>query len=169
MIDRSRDVRTFGLFGSVQGNVSGVANVESPELSECPERLERPATPASVLPTDYARARRVLARRDPVIRDLMRRHGSCGLAGAQHTDPFTALVHAIISQQLSTKAAATIAGALRRAVRAWITPTPSASRRLPDEQLRAVGLSGQKLGYLRDLCAAHRSTGTLLARGARRA
>jgi len=59
--------------------------------------------------TDYVKARRLLARRDPVIRDLMKRHGPCGLADAQHEDAFTALTHAIISQQLSTKAAATIA------------------------------------------------------------
>ena len=43
--------------------------------------------------SDYAKARRVLARRDPVIRDLMRRHGPCGLASAQRTDPFRALLH----------------------------------------------------------------------------
>jgi len=58
--------------------------------------------------TDYARARRHLSRRDPVIRDLMRVHGECGLADAQHGDPFGALLKAIVSQQLSTKAAHTI-------------------------------------------------------------
>ena len=57
---------------------------------------------------DYAKARRLLARRDPVLGELMRRHGACGLADAQHEDPFRALVHAIIAQQLSSKAAATI-------------------------------------------------------------
>ena len=46
--------------------------------------------------TDYARARRLLARRDPVIAALIKRHGPCGLADAQHEDAFTALVHAII-------------------------------------------------------------------------
>ena len=100
---------------------------------------------------DYRRARRVLARRDPVIRDLMREHGPCGLADAQHTDPFQALAHAIVSQQLSTKAAATIAArfdALCDGV-----PSPTAVGRLSDPQLRGVGLSGQKVAYMRDLCA----------------
>ena len=59
---------------------------------------------------DYTKARRILARRDPVMRELMRRHGACGLANAQHEDPFRALVHAFIAQQLSSKAAATIEG-----------------------------------------------------------
>jgi DNA-3-methyladenine glycosylase II len=101
-------------------------------------------------PTDYARARRVLARRDPVIRDLMRRHGTCGLANAQRTDPFHALVHAIIAQQLSTKAAATIEGRFSALFNG--RPTPAAVGAVSDEQLRAVGLSPQKLRYMRDLC-----------------
>ena len=100
--------------------------------------------------SDYAKARRMLARRDPVIRDLIRRHGPCGLADAQHEDTFTALVHSIVSQQLSTKAAATIA---RRFDGLFAgQPTPSAVAAVPDEQLRAVGLSSQKVRYIRDLC-----------------
>ena len=100
---------------------------------------------------DYAKARRVLARRDPVIRDLMRRYGECGLAKAQRTDPFRALLHAIIAQQLSTKAAATIEA--RFAALFDGRPTSAAIAAMPDERLRAVGISPQKLGYIRDLCA----------------
>jgi DNA-3-methyladenine glycosylase II len=99
---------------------------------------------------DYTKAQRLLARRDPVIRDLMRRHGPCGLAQAQHTDPLRALIHAIISQQLSTRAAATIEGRFRALYGG--VPTPSQVAATPDAQLRAVGLSGQKVRYLRDLC-----------------
>ena len=102
-------------------------------------------------PIDYSRARRVLARRDPIIRDLMRRHGACRLADAQRSDPFRALCHAIIAQQLSTKAAATIEG--RFAALFGGAPTAAAVATSSDEQLRAVGLSPQKLGYMRDLCA----------------
>jgi DNA-3-methyladenine glycosylase II len=101
--------------------------------------------------SDYAKARRVLARRDPVIRDLMRRFGECGLAKAQRSDPFRALLHAIIAQQLSTKAAATIEG--RFAALFDGRPTAVAIAAMPDERLRAVGISPQKLGYIRDLCA----------------
>ena len=104
-----------------------------------------------VLAIDYSRARRVLARRDPILRDLMRRHGPCGLAESQHTDPFVALLHAIISQQLSTRAAATIAGRVEALMGG--KPTPSRAATVSDAQLRAAGLSGQKVKYLRDLCA----------------
>ncbi|HVZ23732.1 MAG TPA: DNA-3-methyladenine glycosylase [Vicinamibacterales bacterium] len=103
-------------------------------------------------PTDYARARRLLARRDPVIRDLMRVHGPCGLGDRQHTDPFRALVHAIIAQQLSTKAAATIERRFAALFPGGV-PTPDGIAALTDAQIRAVGVSGQKLRYMRDLCA----------------
>ena len=93
----------------------------------------------------------MLARRDPVIRDLIRVHGPCGLAEAQHADPFQALTHAIVSQQLSAKAAATIAG--RFDALFDNAPTPARVASVSDQQLRAVGLSSQKVAYLRDLCA----------------
>lgn len=100
---------------------------------------------------DYAKARRLLSRRDPILRDLMRQHGACGLAKAQHAAPFTALVHAIISQQLATRAAATIAARFD-ALFDENGPTPAKVRTISDERLRGVGLSGQKLAYIRDLC-----------------
>jgi DNA-3-methyladenine glycosylase II len=107
---------------------------------------------------DYTRARRVLARRDPVIADLMRQYGRCGLADAQHEDAFTAIVHAIVSQQLSTKAAATIARRFDALFEG--PPTAARVRDVTDEQLRLVGLSSQKVRYIRDLCA-HIEDGSL--------
>jgi DNA-3-methyladenine glycosylase II len=100
---------------------------------------------------DYARARRALIRRDPVIATLIRQHGECGLASSQRADPFHALLHAIIAQQLSTKAAKTIEGRFSALFEGGATP--AAVARVSDEKLRAVGLSGQKLKYIRDLCA----------------
>jgi DNA-3-methyladenine glycosylase II len=93
----------------------------------------------------------MLARRDPVIGALIRAHGQCGLVAAQHDDPFRALTRAIVGQQLSTKAAATIWK--RFADVCGGRPTPRTVEQVSDGDLRAVGLSGQKLGYIRDLCA----------------
>lgn len=98
---------------------------------------------------DYGRACRTLARRDPVLRDLMRRHGPCGLAASQHTEPFRALVHAIVSQQLSAKAAATIAGRVEALLQNDVSPARIEA--VSDAQLRSAGLSGQKVRYVRDL------------------
>jgi len=102
------------------------------------------------LVTDYSKAGRLLARRDPVLRELIREHGPCGLADAQHTDPFRALVSAIISQQLSTKAAATIKARLDTLIGSRLSPSRIAA--VADDALRGVGLSRQKIAYLRDLC-----------------
>jgi DNA-3-methyladenine glycosylase II len=100
---------------------------------------------------DYARARRLLLRRDPVLAALIRRHGPCGLVDARRADHFTALVRAITFQQLSTKAASTIYGRMV-ALMPDGAPSPQAFATLTDEQLRAAGVSRQKGGYLRDLC-----------------
>jgi DNA-3-methyladenine glycosylase II len=101
---------------------------------------------------DYARARRVLLRRDPVLASLIRRHGPCGLAAVQRADHFSALVRAITFQQLSTKAASTIYGRMVALMPTGV-PTVDGFACITDEQLRAAGVSRQKSGYLRDLCA----------------
>jgi DNA-3-methyladenine glycosylase II len=99
---------------------------------------------------DYTRARRLLARRDPILRELMRAHGPCGLSARQHADPFKALTRAIVGQQLSAKAAATIFSRFEALFDTF--PTPAQVLAVSDDRLRGVGLSTQKLGYLRDLC-----------------
>ncbi len=100
-------------------------------------------------PDDYARARRLLLRRDPVLASLIRKHGPCGLAAAQRADHFSALVRAITGQQLSTKAASTIYARLVALMPGGVTPAALVS--LTDEQMRAVGMSRQKIAYFRDL------------------
>jgi DNA-3-methyladenine glycosylase II len=101
-------------------------------------------------PDDYAKARRLLLRRDPILAALIRKHGDCGLAQAQRNDHFTALVRAITGQQLSTKAAATIFSRLVALMPDGVTP--AAMSALKDDEMRAVGMSRQKIGYFRDLC-----------------
>ena len=66
------------------------------------------------------------------------------------SDHFSALVRAITNQQLSTKAAATIYRRLTELMPDG-TPTPDGFAAVSDEQLRGVGYSRQKIGYLRDL------------------
>ena len=99
---------------------------------------------------DYSRARRVL-RRDPVIAALIAQHGPCGLSDALRVDHFSALVRAIVFQQLSTKAAATIHGRLI-ALLPGGSVSPEALALVTDAQMRTAGISRQKAMYLRDLC-----------------
>jgi DNA-3-methyladenine glycosylase II len=107
----------------------------------------------ALTPEDYQRARRHLMRRDPRLASAIKRIGPCGLADRQRRDHLTMLINAIVSQQLSTKAAATIFGRLVALFPAGVITNAAAVERLTDAQLRGVGLSGQKVGYLRDLCA----------------
>jgi DNA-3-methyladenine glycosylase II len=104
-------------------------------------------------PTEYQKARLHLIRRDPVLGVAVKRIGPCGLAGRQRKDHLTALVGAIVSQQLSTKAAATIFGRFAALFPDGEIPDAAAIHALRDDELRGVGLSGQKIGYLRDLCS----------------
>jgi DNA-3-methyladenine glycosylase II len=109
--------------------------------------------PSSLSADGYSRARRHLMRVDPVLGHVVERIGTCGLASRQRTDHLTALVSALVSQQLSTKAAATIFSRVLALFPDGAIPDHRALARLDDPQLRGAGLSRQKVGYLRDLCA----------------
>jgi DNA-3-methyladenine glycosylase II len=102
---------------------------------------------------EYERARRLLVRRDPVLGAAIRRIGPCGLASRQRKDHLTALVGSIVSQQLSMKAAATILGRVLALFPEGEALSGPGIAGLEDATLRGAGLSGQKVGYLRDLCA----------------
>jgi DNA-3-methyladenine glycosylase II len=102
---------------------------------------------------EYEKARRLLMRRDPVLGAAIRTIGPCGLADRQRKDHLTALVGAVVSQQLSTKAAATIFGRFVALFPENAITDAAAIALLDDAALRGVGLSRQKVGYLRDLCA----------------
>jgi DNA-3-methyladenine glycosylase II len=107
----------------------------------------------SLTPEGYERARRALMRRDPVLGAAIKTIGACGMADRQRKDHLSALCGSIVSQQLSTKAAATIFGRLTALFPENRIPDAAAIAAQSDEALRAVGLSGQKVGYLRDLSA----------------
>lgn len=108
-------------------------------------------------PSDpFAKAQRHLSRRDPVLRKVIKAVGPCTLQPV--ADFFIVLARAISSQQLSTRAAATIFGRLQA-----LSPdglTPAAVLDAADEQLRGAGLSRSKVLSLRDL-AGHVQSGAL--------
>ncbi len=111
------------------------------------------SAPSSLTPEGYERARRALMRRDPVLAAAIKQIGACGMADRQRKDHLSALVGSIVSQQLSTKAAATIFGRFAALFPDHHIPSAEAIDTVDDATLRGVGLSGQKVGYLRDLCA----------------
>src|SRR3954470_5543547 len=101
---------------------------------------------------DFRAAVRHLKRVDPVLARVIETVGSCRLESRVEGTHFEALVRSIVFQQLSGKAAGTI---LRRfnALYPNDTPTPELVLATSDESMRSVGMSRQKIGYLRDLAA----------------
>ena len=97
---------------------------------------------------EIARARRVLMRRDPVLRAIISKYGACGIKTGRESDIFCGLVESIVSQQLSTKAAATIYGRLRALMPQEGVPTPEAILLNSDETLRGVGLSREQIAAM---------------------
>jgi len=91
------------------------------------------------------RGERHLARVDPVMKRLIGRHGHCPLA-ERELQPFHTLANAIISQQLSSKAAAAIKQRLAALIEGPLVPEKFLL--LTAEQLRAAGLSQAKARYL---------------------
>jgi DNA-3-methyladenine glycosylase II len=110
-------------------------------------------------PEDFARARRVLMRRDPILAPVIRKYKQRTIMDTPPLDPFSALVRTITSQQLSTKAAATNHRRILDLMPGGVA-TPEAVEKTTDDQLRTAGLSRQKIAYVRDL-AKHASTGEL--------
>src|SRR5256885_9533425 len=101
-------------------------------------------------PVSFGPAARFLAERDPVMARLVAEAGPPRLSRATESH-FGALVRAIVYQQLAGRAAAAIHGRLIAAVGGNLLPEPL----LPPthEQMRAVGLSRDKMASLRDLAA----------------
>jgi len=102
-----------------------------------------------ISPAECAKAARYLQRQDPTLGRVIRQVGPCTLR--RRRDRFASLVQSIISQQVSTQAAATIGRQLTNAAGGRVRPETLAA--LTDQRIRAAGVSPQKLRYLRDLCA----------------
>lgn len=99
-------------------------------------------------PEQVAAALRHLRRRDPVLGAVIDRVGPCQLR--RQTNRYQSLLRAIIAQQISSSAARSIWGRIQLAAGAS-NLNPELFGGLEDSQLRAAGVSPQKLRYVRDL------------------
>lgn len=108
-------------------------------------------------PKVVRQAVRHLRSSDPVMRDVIDRMGPFTMRRSRRY--FESLARAIVAQQISSKAALSIWGRLRKSVQPRrITAETIASMSV--DQLRATGISPQKASYLHDL-AAHVQSGAL--------
>jgi DNA-3-methyladenine glycosylase II len=90
-----------------------------------------------------------VAGRDPVLAHLVDLVGPIKHRPRNPDGHFGALVRSIVFQQLAGRAAQAIHKRVRATVRGEFTPAALAA--VPDEALRAAGLSANKLASLRDL------------------
>jgi len=111
-------------------------------------------------------ARQQLAASDPTMAALIERVGEIDLetrlrrrSEERPADAYGALLRAIVGQQLSTKAARTIYGRILELFDGR-TPAPEQLLEAEEPDLRAAGLSGRKVEYVRDL-ASHVISGEL--------
>ncbi len=102
---------------------------------------------------DANAAARVLARADPPLGALIRRVGPCRLELDGLQSPFASLAEAIVYQQLTGRAAATIHRRFVALFRPRRFPSPQDVLGQPDEALRSAGLSRAKVAALKDLAA----------------
>lgn len=93
-----------------------------------------------------------LKKSDPIMAEVIGRVGKCALEPRADGTHFDAVMRAIIFQQLSGQAAGTIHRRFQE-LYGGHDPSPMELSRTPDAKLRAVGLSGQKTRYLKDLAA----------------
>jgi DNA-3-methyladenine glycosylase II len=97
-------------------------------------------------PEYWDRAKRALARRDPVMAAIMRRHPKVFMM--RRGEPFMTLARAIVGQQISVKAAQSVWDRLTACV---VDMTPAGVLSRPRPELRACGLSNRKTEYIADL------------------
>lgn len=109
------------------------------------------------LPNSYQKAQRHLSKRDPVLKKVIASVGPCTLQPVP--TPFVVLVRSVMSQMISTKAAASIFARLESAAGPGGL-SPDSVLAVGEQGLRGAGLSMSKVRALTDL-ATRAQTGAL--------
>ena len=108
-----------------------------------------------MVPHYWSKAKRSLARRDPVLASIIRAHPTIALRS--RGDAFQTLARSIVGQQISVKAADSV---WRRFSGTVVTVEPATVLGTGALKLRSCGLSQRKVEYLVDL-AGHFANGTV--------
>ena len=98
-------------------------------------------------PAYWNNAKRILSKRDPVLRKIINKFNKGFLTTRK--DPFFSLCRTIIGQQISTKAADSIWLKFEKKCKKKILPINVL--KLSSSSLRSAGLSRQKVSYLKNI------------------
>ena len=113
--------------------------------------------PVSVYAEPMKKAVEYICQADPDLAATVNRIGPFRLERQQFKSVFEALARSIVFQQLSGKAASTIYGRFVAGFGDGQCPAPTAVDQANIEQLRSVGLSRPKAGYIKGLAKDHLS------------
>ena len=98
-------------------------------------------------PVYWQKAKKVLSKRDPVIRKIIKKYKKGFLTSKN--DPFFSLCRTIVGQQISTKAADSIWYKFEKKCKKRISP--NTVLKLSSRNLKSAGLSRQKVSYLKNI------------------
>ena len=98
-------------------------------------------------PAYWLKAKRILSKRDPVIKKIIKKHKKGFLV--TKNDPFFSLCRTIVGQQISTKAANSIWLKFEKKCNRKINPKIILSLKTRD--LKSAGISRQKVQYIKNL------------------
>jgi len=98
-------------------------------------------------PAYWYRAKRILSKRDPILRKIIKKFNKGFLTTRK--DPFFSLCRTIVGQQISTKAADSIWSKFEIKCKKKILPNNIL--KLTSRSLRSAGLSHQKITYLKNI------------------
>ena len=98
-------------------------------------------------PAYWNKAKRILSKRDPVLKKIMNKLNKGFLTSRK--DPFFSLCRTIIGQQISTKAADSIW--LKFEMKCKKKIVPKTVLKLTSRSLKSAGLSHQKITYLKNI------------------
>jgi len=101
-------------------------------------------------PAYWQKAKKVLSKRDPVLRKIIKKYNKGFLT--TKNDPFFSLCRTIVGQQISTKAADSIWEKFEKKCKGQIIP--KMVLKIPSRSLKKVGLSRQKISYLKIIAKA---------------
>ena len=105
------------------------------------------------VPFYWRRAKRILSKRDPVLRKIIKKH-KIGFLTTRN-DPFFSLCRTIVGQQISTKAADSIWSKFENKCGKRIVP--KIVLKLSSQNLKSAGLSRQKVSYLKNIAKAFKN------------
>ena len=104
-------------------------------------------------PVYWHKAKRILSKRDPVLRGIIKKYKKGFLT--TRNNPFFSLCRTIVGQQISTKAADSIWSKFERKCKKSIIP--NRVLKLSTRTLKSAGLSRQKVSYLKNIAKAFKN------------